>query len=56
MVPVAVDVEVIIAKAIARVLAKVPARANVADVLVAKVLALGHANTDVPAKSNSNPE
>jgi len=52
---VVVDVEVTIAKAIARVLVKAPARVNVVAVLVAKVLVLGHANLDVLVKSNSNP-
>lgn len=54
MVLVVVDVEVIIAKAIARVLVKAPARVNVVAVLVAKVLALEHVNSDVLVKNNSN--
>ena len=52
---VVVDAEVIIAKVIARVLVKALARVNVVAVLVAKVLAQGHVNSDVPVKNNSNP-
>jgi hypothetical protein len=51
---VAADVEVIIAKVIAKAHVKVLARANVVVVLVVKVLALGHVNTAVQVKNNSN--
>ena len=54
MVHVVVDVEVIIAKVIAKAHVKVLARANVVVVLVVKVLALGHVNTAVQVKNNSN--
>ncbi|MBO6024474.1 MAG: hypothetical protein J6P83_06430 [Bacteroidales bacterium] len=47
-------VEATIAEVIARVLVKEPVRVNVVDVLVAKVLALEHVNSDVPVKNNSN--